>query len=214
MQDIIASFLAQEKQCSLPLLGSFTINTKPAAFDVANKQMFPPTDEIIYSAKDDHPTDRLRNYAAQILNLSPNEAEEKLHNWCLKAKAILDSYGTLHFNSIGSLQKDHGGSVYLKKKNGITFFEPVIAERAIHKNDEHAVLVGDRETTSAVMNEFYRDEDIVYRKSKWKMWAIILFSAGALLLILNYFNHSFTTNGVGNQSSFPVKDPPATYFAP
>ena len=72
----------------------------------------------------------------------------------------LDSGEKIIFDSIGTLQKDPAGNILFQTMNGINFYEPVIAERIIHKNDEHSVLVGDKETTSGAMNEFYR-EDVI-----------------------------------------------------
>ncbi len=71
--------------------------------------------------------------------------------------------------------------------NGINLYEPVIAERIIHKNDEHAVLVGDKETTSGAMNEFYREEVIIEKKYSWKLWAIILLDACPVGLDILFF---------------------------
>ena len=48
MQELITSYLVQKKVCSLPLLWSFRIKTKPAELDVANKHIFPPTDELLF----------------------------------------------------------------------------------------------------------------------------------------------------------------------
>ena len=41
MQELITSFLIQNKKCSLPGIGKFNIVTKPAELDVANKRMLP-----------------------------------------------------------------------------------------------------------------------------------------------------------------------------
>src|SRR5664279_199428 len=213
MQELIASYLVQRKACSLPLLGDFSIVTKPAEADMANSQMFPPTDEILFHETTGYLSDLFTRYIAGLMNISQNEAEERFNHWCLHSKAKLDSGEKITFDTIGSLEKNTAGAIFFQRTKGVILYETVPAKRPIHNNnDDHVVLVGDRETTSAAMNEFYRDEVVIEKRSPWKMWAIILFGISLLVLVLYFYSHSFSETGVGNQSSFPVKEPPATYY--
>ena len=214
MQDLIASYLAQKKECSLPLVGNFRIKTKPAELDIANKQIFPPTDEILFNENADYLSDDLTGYISNLKNITRNEAEEKINNWCLHAKAKLDAGEKIIFNSIGSIQKNAAGTIFFKRKKSINFYDSVPAERVIHKNAEHAVLVGDRETTSGVMNEYYRDEEITKKKLYWKIWAIVLLALALLILGFYFYTHKFSETTIGNQSSFPVEERGATYYTP
>ena len=66
-----------------------------------------------------------------------HEAEEKINNWCLAARAQLDYGDKLIFNSIGKLQKDDEGTILFEEKNDISFYEPVFANRVIHENEHH-----------------------------------------------------------------------------
>ncbi|HNJ30135.1 MAG TPA: hypothetical protein PLQ40_14340, partial [Ferruginibacter sp.] len=59
----------------------------------------------------------------------------------------------------------------------------VTAERVIHPNAEHSMLVGDRETTNTVMTEYLSAGEIT--PNRWWIWAIIL-AAAALLALLFY----------------------------
>ncbi len=214
MQELFASYLAQKKECSIPLIGKFEINTHAAELDIANKQLLPPADEIIFSEGADYLADDLTNYISFSKNLSPHEAEEKIHHWCLHSKSKLDSGEKIIFDSIGSLQKNEAGTIFFQRKTGVKFFENISADRVIHKNAEHAVLVGDRETTSSAMNEYYRDVPLMLRKSSWKLWAIILFILSLVIIGIYFYSHKFSVTSIGNQSSFAVQDQPASYSIP
>jgi hypothetical protein len=214
MQDFIASYLIQRKECHLPLVGNFVFKSGPASLDIANKKIFPSADEIIFSENANYFSEGLKDYISHLQNIPLHEAEEKINNWCLHAKVKLDSGEKIAFDSIGSLQKDVVGNILFQREKDFNFYEPVTAERVIHKNAEHAVLVGDKETTSGVMNEFYRDEVVTEKKSAWKIWAIILLAISLLVLIIYFYDHSFYGNGIANQSAFPVKQPAATYYVP
>jgi len=214
MEELITSYLIQKKECRLPLLGSFTIKQGSASLDIADKMIIPFTDEIIYSENETYLSDGLKNYISKLQHMQVHEAEEKINNWCLNTKMKLDTGEKINFDSIGMLQKAPAGNILFEKENSINFYEPVIAERVIHKNAEHAVLVGDRETTSGVMNEFYREDVLTEKKYSWRLWAIILLILSLLILIFYFSNHAFSVNGIGNKSSFPIQKSPATYSVP
>ena len=214
MQDIIASYLIQKKECHLPLIGNFMIMQVPALLDIANKKLVPSSDEIVFSEDENYLSEGLKEYFARLQHISLAEAEERINNWSLHAKIKLDLGEKIDFASIGSLQKDASGNILFEQEKEFNFYEPVMAERVIHKNAEHAVLVGDKETTSVVMNEFYKDDFVTEKKSFWKIWALILSAISLLVLIIYFYNHSFSVNGIANKSTFPVNEPAATYSVP
>ncbi len=111
MQELIASYLIQKRECHLPLLGSFAIKQQPASLDVADKMITPPTDEIIYNENETYLPDGLKNYVSHLQHIQLHEAEEIINNWCLNAKMNLDSGEKIIFNSIGTLQKDPAGNM-------------------------------------------------------------------------------------------------------
>ena len=213
MQTLITSYLIQKKECNLPLLGHFRIKTKPAELDIANKQIYPLIDEILYSEFTANLSGDLVTYISNLQNITPDEAKEKINSWCHYAKGKLDSGEKIIFNSIGSLQKDAVGNIFFQRKNDISFYEPVSAERIIYKNAEHSVLVGDTETTSGVMNEFYRNE-IIENKRWWKIWAIVLLTISLAVLFFYFYTHKFSENEIGTKTSFSTQEPPVLHYSP
>lgn len=210
MQNFITSFLIQTKACCLPGIGKLRITTSPAELDVANKKLFPPTDEIIFTTKTEKVSEELIKYLAKKENVTETEANERLKTWCENAKETLDNGGKIIFETIGSLQKNATGSIFFQNEKPFNFFVPVAAERVIHKNAEHAVLVGDKETTSSVMNQFLNEEEIV-RSSKWKMTAIILLAIALIILMLHFYINGFSFSTIGNQTTHLPEAPAATY---
>ncbi len=214
MQDIITSYLIQKKECGLPLIGSFVIKSGHAINDIANKQILSPSSEIIFSETGDYLPDGLITYYSHLQRIDENEAEQALQQWCLQRKLLLDEGKKINFNSVGSLQKENGRIVFHKEDNLIQFFEPAVARRVSHKNDEHSILVGDRETTSTVMSEFYNAGSSMQKQFSWKIAALILLIISLLMLAFYFYDHSFSENTIGRQSSFPVADPSPSYKLP
>ncbi len=212
MQDLITSFLVQTKECSLPGIGKFSIVTTPAELDIARKKMFPPLDEILYTGKPDKISEDLVKYISIKKGLSQTEALETIKTWCKDAKEKLNTGEKIIFGSIGNLQKNASGNIFLQVEKPFNFFEPVPAERVIHKNTEHAVLVGDKETTSSVMNQFLQEEEIV-KRFPWKIKAIILLAIALVILFIHFYSHSFSLSSTGNQIQHRPEVPAATYSA-
>ena len=211
MQKIITSYLVQKKECNLPGIGNFKINTVPAHLDIANKKMFPPASEIIFSESDVHLRNDLVKYVSSKQHIDVHLAAENITRWCQYVSERLDAGEKIIFESIGSLQKNATGNIFFSSKDKSRLYEPVSANRVVHKDEDHAVLVGDRQTTSAAMNEYYKAESVFERKISWKIWAAVLFGLSILSLVMHFSFHGFTTANTGNQISVSPLPPPASY---
>ena len=122
MEYIIASYLIQKKECTLPLLGNFRIATSHSYLDVADKKIQPPAEKIIYNEHEAYNVEGLAGYVSSLEKISLHDAEEKINNWCLAARAQIDEGNKLVFNSIGNLQKnDEGTILFEREKNDIVF---------------------------------------------------------------------------------------------
>ncbi|MDQ2719557.1 MAG: hypothetical protein M3Z26_07340 [Bacteroidota bacterium] len=210
MQDLITSFLIQGRECSLPEIGKFRINTKSSEPDIANHLIYPPTDEIIFSDKPEKISENLVKYISDKKNINQAEALEKIKHWCSDAKERLNEGEKIIFTSIGHLEKNASGIMFIETKKQLIFFEPVTAEIVIHKNATHAMLVGDKETTSVAMNQFFQEEDAM-RKSPWKIAAIILFLIAIVILFIHFYSHPFSLSSTGNQTQHSPETPIDTY---
>ena len=105
----------------------------------------------------------------------------------------------------------HSGTLYFHPEEMETP-EPVSAQRVIHQNSEHAVLVGDKESTNTLMSEYLNHEPEA-QNEWWKKAAVIL-ALLALLLLVVYFRHYDPQNKFGNKSTFNVESPRTTYTTP
>lgn len=213
MQDLISSYLIQAKECSLPSIGKISIATSSPQVDVANKKIAPPEEKITFSTRADHHIEGLVKYISQKKNISENDAKEKLKEWCYQSKEKIHEGEKINLQPFGFFEKSVAGTISFKSKNELRFFEPVNAERVIHKNAEHTVLVGDRETTSSVMNQFLNEEEII-KDTRWKVAAIILLAIAVIVLFIHFYIHSFSFFSTGNENQFSPATPAPTYSQP
>jgi nucleoid DNA-binding protein len=212
MLDLIISFIIQSKECKLADIGKFTTIIKPAKADIANKQMTPPFKEILFNKREEKVSDELVKYVAEKKKISSFEALSEIKKWCAETKEKLKNGEAIFLNSLGVLKKESSGNISFENQITMPFFAPVPAERVIHKNSEHAVLVGDRETTSSVMNQFYSEEETTTKSNAWKIIAIILLAIALVILFFYFYGHPFSLSEFGNHVKTVPQSPPSTYL--
>ncbi|MEP6594526.1 MAG: hypothetical protein ABJA71_01215 [Ginsengibacter sp.] len=213
MHPIITSYLLQAAKCVLPNIGFFKIKYKPAESDVVNMQIAPPVEEIVFNEQANFLSPGLIKYVAAKKNILVSEAESLVNNFCKEWKEKIEGGEVLCFESFGCLQKNDAGIISFTKEERAIYFKTLSAERVLHDNAEHAVLVGDTETTSTLMNEYYSEEAPVVKR-RWVIPAIILTSIALVILFYSFYNHKISVSAIGNRSHFTIKSVGKTHFKP
>lgn len=211
MQDLITSYIIQSKECKLAEVGRFSRTTIPAEQDIANKQISPPSTEILFTTREEKISDGLIKYIADKKKIDVSEAVALIKKWCADTKAKLKNGEEILLYPLGTLKKGALGNVSFHGKSNMLFFAPVMAERVIHKNSEHAVLVGDRETTSAVMSEYYNVEEAATKSNAWKFFAVILLLIALVLLFFYFYGYPISLSSFGSHIKVVPQAPSATY---
>jgi hypothetical protein len=210
MQYLLTQYLVQNRACPLPGIGVLTIEHNSAWYDVANKLMHPPMEHIVFNEFGILNTNRLIDHISVARVTDKQSAESLLTAFCNTSLQRLDNYQPMEFKGLGSLQKDEDGKITFISDASLSFLEPVHAERVVHKDKPHVVLVGDKETTSHVMTEYYK-EAVVKERKPWLLWAAVLMVIAIIGVIYHFTDHSLTPNGIGNAASFTIQSPPETH---
>lgn len=210
MNDLITSFIIQSKDCRLPGIGRFRTAKIFARTDIVNKQIIPPFIEYSFTPREEKISDGLINYVAAKKDISVLAAQKMIKAWSSHTLNRLKNGEEVFLTSLGSLKKNESGSIFFTEKKDVVFYEPVPAERVIRKYSEHAVLVGDKETTSSAMNQLL-NEEVIVKRNNWKVAASVLLALGLLLLFFYFYQHSFSFSAIGNQTQVAPGQPPATY---
>ncbi|MEO6229728.1 MAG: hypothetical protein ABJB11_13555 [Ferruginibacter sp.] len=178
MYQIIAPTLFQSKICRLPGIGTLKMATIPAQTDFVNGQISAPAETIEFLQEP---------FGEKIFNEFSAIAE--------LLKKTLDENGTAFLKGIGTFTRGANDNVEF---TGVQI-KPALAqnvsfERVIRENAEHAILVGDQQTTNVQMTEFFTEKPIV--KYNWKIMAIILGAVGVAVLAFYLSKYGF--NAFGN----------------
>ena len=203
MQQLLVNYLFQYKNCPLPQIGTLRIQTGSATSEIGTQKIIPPSHSIFFS-KDIADSTNLTEFIAANKNISVDEAAYQLKN-------ITDEIINLKEQEEFSLT---GVGVFLKSQNDNLSFNqlqtngsfalPVYAERVIHPDDSHAILVGDKETDRNTMTEYFTETDPV-KKDKWWIWAAVIFIISIILTII-YFNNENRNSFFGVSHKYEMKE--------
>lgn len=201
MQEIISTFLVQNKQCTLPSIGTFKVERRSAELDVAARSMLPPVDEILFTEKEEGNNNLLINYIISKRGITQDEAESLLNQFCADTADNLRKGQKIFFNSFGTLEINQENKLTFTPSASSFLLQPISANAVIHAHPDHELLVGNRETTSIAMTEYLNDRGII-KTTNWRMWALILGLLAVSILVYFYSTHTFKMDGVGNSTSF------------
>lgn len=178
MYQIIASTLFQNKVCRLPGIGTLFMVTHPAATDFANASIKSPVETIDFIVQQSG--EKVFNEFSAISEL---------------LKKTIPENGNFFLKGIGIFSRDNSGVIQFAPISiDHIFTPPVTAERVIRQDAEHAMLVGDQQTTNVQMTEYFSEQEPL--KDKWWIWAIVLAALGIILLLVYFYRYGF--NALGN----------------
>lgn len=186
MQHLIAPSLFINKNCVLPGIGKLSIITAPAEADYIHAQIKAPVQQIVF--------------------VEENGAENIFNEFSALSELIwkdLDKQGAVVLNGIGTFTKDDSGKInFAPEQIDPAFAQTVVAKRVIRQDAQHAILVGDKETTNTVMTDFFSEKPAI--KDHWWIWAIILFIIGLGTIMFYFYQNGSTT--LGNAISIEFYD--------
>ena len=195
----ITNYLLQYRSISIPGLGTIYIERIPAQSDFVNHQLLPPTDHYRFDRYFDTPGRTFFSFLSEEMNTPEFQAIKQYNEWAQQLRNSLSTFEQpVVLEGIGSLHRDSSGDVVFEPlTKPFSYYPPVAAERIIRSNARHAMLVGDRETTTAEMSGFL-SESSERRRSHWWVYALIAAALAIAAIAYYYYQHG-SSAGVGNR---------------
>jgi nucleoid DNA-binding protein len=199
MHQQIASYLFQNKTCPLPGFGTLSLSHSGAESDFTNRSIAAPRPMISFDIKETG-TAGLLNYLSATTGANQDEVTAALDHFCDGLKKEMAENSIVKLDSIGKFYGDSSGIINFKPEElPPVFLQPVHAERVIHPDAEHQILVGDKEKTNTQMTELLAPK--AESKDRWWIWAIVLGAISVLLLVI-YFTGYKNTSAFGNAINY------------
>lgn len=189
---LLRMFFLQHKHLSVPGLGSLHLVRKPAAHDIASRQLLAPEFSIHFDAHNDSPNRELFGYVSRKLNLPEYEAIGMVNQFAMDLKETLRTGKHYHWEGIGELETIPGGQVILKSSAvDLPFLPHVSSNRVIRKEVAHTVLVGERERSSGDAQQWL-EEDVVVAKAGWWVAAVIIAAIALIMIFYQFFRNDYS----------------------
>ena len=209
MNDILTSYLLQNKSISIPGLGSMYIERIPAQTDFVNKRILPPDYHFRFDKFFDAPDKDFFSYLAQQMNRADYEAIKWYNEWAYELRNKIRDGQSVEWKNVGVLKKDPAnGEIVFEAAGAIdTLLEPAPANRVIHHHAQHTMLVGDRE----VVREFHTEEgeeyagpvDTYVEKESWWLYALIIAAIALSVIFFHFYKNG--TNATGNKQRIEAR---------
>ena len=192
MEKLLTAWLYDYKSCPLPSVGTLLLQPGFAKNLPGENSMTAPVPFIELSEKESS-TYALLDFIAAQKRIPQPEAESLLQHFCDSLQQLKVNQ-ELPFSAAGSFYMDEHCSLHFKSAQlPVAYFPEVAAERVIHPDASHNMLVGDNHTNTTAMTEFLQEETVV--KSKWWMPAIILGLLGATVMLFYYSSQPICQTG-------------------
>ena len=207
MQQLIADYLFEHKHCGIPNLGVLTLQNTPASYNFGEQTMDAPKPVILFEQKEID-NDNFSKYVANKKNISLDDANNMLMDFSENIHGLPDD-GNFEVKHVGKFSKNQNVISFSNVNINPTFFPTVNAIKVIHPNAAHSMTVGDTETDSAAMTEYYAEEEDA-PKSRWWIWALVLGLISIAGLLYHLFGGNISPN-VGNATPIEIFKADSTY---
>lgn len=187
MVKLVGTYLLQNGSVSIPGLGTIYIERIPAQSDFVNRQLLPPAYHYRFDKYFDAPGKEFFTFISARKNTADYEAMKLYNEWALGLRNSMSAGKPAVLEGIGSLGRDDRGEILFEPTGELqTAFVPVPANRIIRSNISHNLLVGDRETNSVDMTDYYRG---VHReRESWWIYALIIAAVSLTAIFFHYYN--------------------------
>jgi hypothetical protein len=208
MQELISNYLFQYKKCGIPHVGSLELVASSAVAVFGEQKIDAPQHTIQFSEKIIN-TNNLAAYIAVNKKIPATDAAKALDSYGESIKALKHNEA-FALQNVGKFFRNASGDIAFEQIALPASFSPAVhAERVVHPNEAHVMLVGDTETNTAAMSEYLADEAPV-NKARWWVWGIALFVLSLISMIF-YFSGETKNSFFGSASKTEVLPADSTY---
>ncbi len=165
-------YLLLHKKLSVPGIGTFLLERRPAGADFLNRQIKAPVYSISFANRIDTASRNFFNWLGNALGISDRDAVVRFNDFAFNMKKQISEGATISWNGVGVLSKGLGGDVKFIAERSAVDEKPVIAEKVIRLKAEHMIRVGEDQMTSTEMTVRLNKPAIV--RSYWWVYGLAI----------------------------------------
>ncbi len=212
MLGLFYQYLIRNDKIILPGLGTVVIHRMSSESDIAAHTVSPPLYTFQWQQGSTTPPKRFFIWLANQLNVAEEEAAMQVNNFLSEIKREINAGKDIRWDGVGIIRRGFDSGIEFEPERKQLFFDQdVAAEKVIHENSRHTILVGDAEKSSDQMNEILllpsRNR---YRLTPYRA-ALIILIISILFTGWYLFRNGLSVHSVSGKSRLSPKEAPATY---
>ena len=184
--ELITQYFVQHNEVGLPGLGVLSAVPVSAKFDASRQVMVPPRLQFQWQPQtgEVEGLQSLAGFISRHSQLSEEDSFDAISEFCNGVKSTLEEKGEFRWNGLGKLVKISTGTTGFVPDTALEgYLLPIEATRVVRTGHSHQMLVGDKETNSADMQQMLSEEEEPYSEGKWWIAALVLGLIATALIV-------------------------------
>jgi hypothetical protein len=211
MLGLFYQYLIRNEKIVLPGLGTVVMHRQSSESDIAGHKISPPIYTFAWQQGSTTPPKRFFVWLAQHLNIAEEEAGIQVNNFVADVKREINAGKEITWEGVGIIRRGFDSGIEFEPERRRLFFdEDLPAEKVIHENSRHTILVGDAEKTSDQMNEILLIPTRKKIVTPYKV-AIVLLLISLLFSIWYLWQNGFSVQSVSGKSKIVPKETAPSY---
>ena len=202
-------YLILHKQLSIPGIGLFSLERKPAKGDFLNRQIHPPVYSVALQTRTDPPAMSFFRWLGAALGISDRDAVVRFNDFAFDLKKHITGGDRINWKGVGTLTRGPEDAIEFTPWIQVSPEKPVHAEKLIRENAEHMVRVGEEERTSAEMTEMLSKP--AEKKSYWWVYALALCLVAIMFIGWYLSEQGVTISSAANTNRLTPAEAGTTY---
>lgn len=212
MLGLFYQYLIRNDKIVLPGLGTVVLRRLSSESDIAGHTVSPPSYTFAWQQGSTTPPKRFFVWLGQQLNIAEEEAAMQVNNFVADVKREINAGKEIKWDGVGIIRRGFDSSIEFEPERRKLFFEETVqADKVIHENSRHTILVGDAEKSSDQMNEILLFPD----KKRFRLTpytvAIAMLVLALIFAAWYLFQHGLNATAVSGKTKLTPKEEPATY---
>jgi hypothetical protein len=181
--------------------------------EFVSHNFFPPEYFFEFIENNDSGSGKLFSWLATDLNVSESEAGIQFNHFVSGLNEQINEGEKVFWNKVGIFYKGITGQIEFENlQHGLNFNKPVLANKIIRLKEEHLILVGEQEKSSAQVTEMLLSKSAQKKSMRWWVFPLAIIVLSIMFLGWFFSEHGVSVSSSGNTQKIHFNESPVTYI--
>jgi len=205
IRETLYRYLLLFEELNLPGIGTLRLRKDPAVYDITEKSFHSPSYSYTFDQLDVRIVRKLHRWVSTEMDVSEYEAIRMINDFSYEFKNMITERRPMKWDNVGDFRKDEYGNILFHSQEApVVYSDPEFAEKVVHENSLHTILVGDAEISSAILPEELTET--AEKKDYSSLIAYILLILAIAFISIYFISNGLSVSSAANQSGLEVKE--------